>query len=53
MRASSRRASKYSFGADIGAEAGFYANPLPEYGNLFDFPPELNATLEMTVTVSQ
>jgi hypothetical protein len=43
----------YSFGAGLVAEAGFYANPLPDYGDLFDFPEELNATMEVTFSVSQ
>ena len=43
----------YSFGAGLVAEAGFYANPALEYGDLFDFPEELNATLEVTFSVSQ
>ena len=43
----------YSFGAELVAEAGFYANPSPDDDDLFDFPEELNATMEVTVSVSQ
>jgi hypothetical protein len=43
----------YSFGAELVAEAGFYANPSPDYGDLFNWPETLNATLEVTFSVSQ
>ena len=43
----------YSIGATLAVEAGFYANPLPEYGDLFDFPEDVVATLELTLTVSR
>ncbi|TVR92468.1 MAG: hypothetical protein EA416_07385 [Trueperaceae bacterium] len=43
----------YSFGAELVAEAGFYANPSPDYGDLFNWPETLNATMEVTFSVSQ
>ena len=43
----------YSFGAGLVAEAGVLVNPGADYGDLFDFPEELNATMEVTFSVSQ
>ena len=43
----------HAFEVSLAAEAGVYANPLPEYGDLFDFPEDVVATLELTLTVSR
>ncbi len=43
----------HDLGAILMIESGVYLNPLPEYGDLFDWSGEVTAKVEVRITVAQ